>query len=70
MLVALTALGGHETRRLAFDAGFDAHVTKPARIDASIGLVETLRAERGQRQGLARAPVLNRSCPAVRMGVP
>lgn len=47
VLVALTALSGHEARRLAFEAGFDAHVVKPARIEALIGLVETLRAERG-----------------------
>ena len=47
VLVALTALSGHEARRLAFEAGFDAHVVKPARIDALIGLVDKLRAERG-----------------------
>ncbi len=47
VLVALTALGGHEPRRLAFEAGFDAHVTKPARIDALVALVERLREERG-----------------------
>jgi CheY-like chemotaxis protein len=46
VLVALTALGGHETRRLAFDAGFDAHVTKPARVEALLALVEKLRSER------------------------
>ena len=46
VLVALTALGGHETRRLAFEAGFDAHVTKPARIDALLALMEKLRSER------------------------
>ncbi len=47
MLVALTALSGHEARRLAFEAGFDAHVVKPARVEALIGLVVKLRAERG-----------------------
>ena len=46
VLVALTALGGHETRRLAFEAGFDAHVTKPARIDALLALMEKLHSER------------------------
>lgn len=46
VLVAVTALGGHDARRLAFEAGFDAHVTKPARIDALIALAERLRAER------------------------
>jgi len=46
VLVALTALGGHETRRLAFEAGFDAHVTKPARIDALLDLMEKLLSER------------------------
>ena len=46
VLVALTALGGHETRRLAFEAGFDAHVTKPARIDALLALIDKLRSER------------------------
>jgi len=46
VLVALTALGGHETRRLAFEAGFDAHVTKPARIDALLALMEKLLSER------------------------
>lgn len=46
VLVALTAMSGHDTRRLAFDAGFDAHVTKPARIDALLGLVDKLHGER------------------------
>jgi CheY-like chemotaxis protein len=46
VLVALTALSGHETRRQAFDAGFDAHVAKPARIDALIALIEKLLSER------------------------
>ena len=46
VLVALTALGGHEARRLAFEAGFDAHVNKPARIDALLGLIEKLIRER------------------------
>ena len=46
VLVALTALGGHESRRRAFDAGFDAHVVKPARIEALIALMEKLRSER------------------------
>ena len=46
VLVALTALGGHETRRLAFEAGFDAHVTKPARIDALLALMDKLLSER------------------------
>jgi len=46
VLVALTALSGHETRRLAFDAGFDAHVAKPARIDALLALIDKLLEER------------------------
>jgi CheY-like chemotaxis protein len=46
VLVALTALGGHESRRQAFEAGFDAHVVKPARIEALIALMEKLRSER------------------------
>ncbi len=46
LLVALTALSGHETRRLAFEAGFDAHVAKPARIEALLELIEKLRSER------------------------
>ena len=46
VLVALTALSGHESRRQAFDAGFDAHVVKPARIEALIALMEKLRSER------------------------
>ena len=46
VLLALTALGGHEARRLAFDAGFDAHLTKPARIAALLALLEKLRSER------------------------
>ena len=46
VLVALTALGGHETRRLAFEAGFDAHVNKPARIGALLALMEKLLSER------------------------
>ena len=47
VLVALTALSGHETRRQAFDAGFDAHMTKPARIDALLELMDKLLRERG-----------------------
>ena len=46
VLVALTALSGHETRRLAFEAGFDAHVAKPARVEALVELIEKLRRER------------------------
>jgi CheY-like chemotaxis protein len=46
VLVALTALSGHETRRLAFEAGFDAHVAKPARVEALLELMEKLRSER------------------------
>lgn len=46
VLVALTALGGHEARRQAFDAGFDAHVTKPARIESLLALIDKLRSER------------------------
>ena len=46
VLVALTALTGHEARRLAFDAGFDAHVAKPANIAALLELMDKLRSER------------------------
>ena len=46
VLLALTGLGGHDARRLAFEAGFDAHLTKPARIDALLELMEKLRSER------------------------
>ena len=46
VLLALTGLGGHEARRRAFEAGFDAHLVKPARIDALIQLMEKLRDER------------------------
>ena len=46
VLVALTALTGHETRRLAFDAGFDAHVAKPANIAALLELMDKLCSER------------------------
>jgi len=46
VLVALTGLTGHETRRLAFEAGFDAHLTKPARVDALIELMAKLLRER------------------------
>jgi CheY-like chemotaxis protein len=46
VLLALTGLGGHEARRRAFEAGFDAHLVKPARVDALIDLMEKLRDER------------------------
>jgi CheY-like chemotaxis protein len=46
VLVALTALTGHDTRRHAFEAGFDAHLVKPARVDALIELMDKLRRER------------------------
>ena len=46
VLVALTALGGHDARRQAFEAGFDAHVAKPARIEALLELMEKLLRER------------------------
>jgi CheY-like chemotaxis protein len=46
VLLALTGIGGHDARRLAFEAGFDAHLTKPARIDALLELVGKLNAER------------------------
>ena len=45
-LVALTGIGGHDARRLAFEAGFDAHMTKPARVDALLALVQKLHDER------------------------
>ena len=47
VLLALTALGGHDARRLAFEAGFDAHLTKPAHVDALLALMARLRDERG-----------------------
>ena len=46
VLLALTGLGGHDARRLAFEAGFDAHLTKPARVDALLELMEKLHDER------------------------
>ena len=46
VLLALTGIGGHDARRLAFEAGFDAHLTKPARIEALLELMEKLRSER------------------------
>ena len=46
VLLALTGIGGHDARRLAFEAGFDAHLTKPARIEALIELMDKLRRER------------------------
>ena len=46
MLLALTGIGGHDARRLAFEAGFDAHLTKPARVDALLELAEKLIDER------------------------
>ena len=46
VLVALSALGGHETRRKAFEAGFDAHLVKPARVEALLELIDKLRRER------------------------
>ncbi len=46
VLLALTASGGHEARRQAFDAGFDAHLTKPATVDVILGLLDKLRKER------------------------
>ena len=46
VLVALTALGGHEARRRSFDAGFDAHVVKPARVEALLALMDKLLSER------------------------
>ncbi len=46
VLLALTGLGGHDARRQAFEAGFDAHLTKPANIAALIALIERLRSER------------------------
>jgi CheY-like chemotaxis protein len=46
VLLALTGIGGHDARRLAFEAGFDAHLTKPARVDALLELMEKLHDER------------------------
>ncbi len=46
VLLALTGLGGHDARRQAFEAGFDAHLTKPANIVALVALMERLRSER------------------------
>ena len=63
VLLALTALSGHETRRLAFDAGFDAHITKPARVDALLELMEKLLRERAS---LPSAPPARSGPPAHR----
>src|ERR1700712_2647734 len=46
LLLALTAHGGHDARRQAFEAGFDAHVTKPANVTALLALLDKLRSER------------------------
>lgn len=46
VLVALTALTGHEVRRHAFDSGFDAQLSKPASVAVILALLEKLRKER------------------------
>jgi len=42
-LVAVTGWGQDEDRRRAFDAGFDAHVTKPADVSTLLALIESGR---------------------------
>jgi len=46
-LVALTANGGSENRRLALEAGFDCHLTKPADLDELLHLLEVARGTEG-----------------------
>jgi len=41
-LIALTGYGQEEDRRRALEAGFDAHLTKPADLDALLGLLASL----------------------------
>lgn len=40
LLVAITGWGQEEDRRLALEAGFDHHFTKPADFDALLGLID------------------------------
>jgi DNA-binding response OmpR family regulator len=40
LLVAITGWGQEEDRRLAREAGFDHHFTKPADFDALLGLID------------------------------
>jgi len=44
-LIALTGYGQDEDRRRALEAGFDAHLTKPADLDALLGLLASLARE-------------------------
>jgi two-component system CheB/CheR fusion protein len=44
-LIALTGYGQDEDRRRALEAGFDAHLTKPADLDALLGLLASLSRE-------------------------
>ena len=44
-LIALTGYGQEEDRRRALDAGFNAHLTKPADLDALLGLLASLAGE-------------------------
>jgi CheY-like chemotaxis protein len=41
LLIALTAYGGPEDRRRAFQAGFDHHLTKPAEADELLWLLQS-----------------------------
>ena len=40
LLIAITGWGQDEDRRRAFDAGFDAHITKPADIRELLALID------------------------------
>jgi len=42
LLVAITGYGQESDRQLALEAGFDAHVAKPAEPAALLGLIERL----------------------------
>jgi len=44
-LIALTGYGQEEDRRRALEAGFDAHLTKPADLDTLLGLLASLARE-------------------------
>jgi CheY-like chemotaxis protein len=48
LLVALTGYGLSEDQSLAFAAGFDHHLTKPARLEHLLRLLRTSRPERMQ----------------------
>jgi len=48
-LVALTGYGGEDVRRDAIEAGFDAHLTKPASIEALRAMLDAIRAPASEK---------------------